>query len=351
MLSDLLSAGRITADFLRLRLLGITLGAALIGTVTLRPSPSWRMMAVLLVAFFFHIASYVLNDVADIEVDRENPHRARSPLVASKVRLSTAVLVGVGAIIAAFAVDLAAVGRFGLRTVTLAVAFAGLVGYDFAGKRVRLAPVTDSLQGLGWGALVCYGALALGSPSAVTLLIAVYVVIAITLINGVHGALRDVASDLESRASTTALLLGARPGSASGPVVPRSLRVYAWAFQGALAVVVLAGIDAGTPSGAGGWVAAIMAAAFILVSCFFLQRMLHPGDPLHRRLMGGAHIIAVFGAGASIASTGSGPVPALCVLAIMVLPLVPAPRTRPSSSMIPETRQWISTDGFPGSGS
>lgn len=337
--SALSSASRIAAAFLRLRLLGITFGTALIGAVTVQPDLSWRIIDVLLVAFFFHVASYVLNDVSDIEIDRENPQRARSPLVASEVRLSTAALVGVGAIAAAFATDLAAPGSNAMRTLALAVAFAGLVGYDFAGKRVRLAPVTDVLQGVGWGALVSYGALAVGSPSAVTLLAAAYVVIAITFINGIHGALRDVTSDLESGARTTALLLGARPGVASGPVVSGFLRGYAWTFQSALAVTVLACITAVAPSSIRSWAAAIMAITFILVSCFFLHDMLRPGIPLHRQLMGGAHIIAIFAAGASIASARSGPVPALSILGIMALPLAPVPRIRLSSSMSRGTRQ------------
>ena len=124
------------AKLLRLRLLGVTVATALIGTVSVRSSPSWHIALVLVVAILFHIASYVLNDVADLEIDRANPNRARSPLVASEVRLRIAVPIGVTAVVAAFAVDRVVAGGFGIRTLALAVAFAGLIGYDFAGKRV-----------------------------------------------------------------------------------------------------------------------------------------------------------------------------------------------------------------------
>jgi 4-hydroxybenzoate polyprenyltransferase len=313
---------RIIVKLLRLRLLGVTLATALVGTVSVRSSPSWRIALVLAVAVLFHIASYVLNDVADIEVDRANPNRAQSPLVASDVRLRTAAFVGIVAVIAALAVDRVAAGSFGVRTLALAVAFAGLIGYDFAGKRVPFPPLTDAIQGVGWGALACYGALAAGVPSPASFLVAGYLVVAVTFVNGVHGALRDVASDLRSKASTTAILLGARPGTC-GPLVSRALSGYAWAFQGTLIAIVVAAVAVGGPRGLAGWSTSIIAVVLIVAASLPLHWMLSPGDPFRRKLMGGAHIVAGFGAAACVATVKSGPLPVLCVLGVLVLPLLP----------------------------
>ena len=311
------------AKLLRLRLLGVTVATALIGTVSVRSSPSWHIALVLVVAILFHIASYVLNDVADLEIDRANPNRARSPLVASEVRLRIAVLIGVTAVVAAFAVDRVVAGGFGIRTLALAVAFAGLIGYDFAGKRVPSSPLTDAIQGLGWAALAWYGALAAGAPSRTSYLVAGYLLLAVTFINGVHGALRDVASDFRSKASTTAILLGARPGTAYGPVVSRTLSAYAWAFQGSLIAIVVTSVAGSGPRGPAGWSTGVIAVVLIVAACFPLHWMLSLGDPFWRKLMGGAHIVAVFGAAAFFAAARSGPLPALYVLCVFVLPLLP----------------------------
>jgi 4-hydroxybenzoate polyprenyltransferase len=274
------------------------------------------------VALFFHVAGAVLNDVADLPFDRRNPSRAHSPLVAGSVQPLTAIIVACVAVAAAFMADVSSRSQLCGRTIALAIAFAGLVGYDFLGKRALVPPLTDALQGVGWAALLYYSAFSSGSPSTITLLAAIYMVIATMIINGVHGALRDLGPDYDYGARTTAIFFGARVGP-TGLIIPNALARYAWMLQLALVGVVIIAVVDGLPAGFTGWCTAVMAVALTGLAAMLLRRWL---CSLHRRsglqITGGAEILATFGGAASLASVRSGPGWPIAVLIVMMLPLI-----------------------------
>ncbi|HEX8645792.1 MAG TPA: UbiA family prenyltransferase [Thermoleophilaceae bacterium] len=233
---------RFVTQICRTALLGVTFAFVLLGAASADGRDPGSLVAILVTAVAYHVAVYAWNDVIDLPLDRTQPRRATSPLVRGVIgpRAVAAFATACGALALALA---AAEGRDAL--LWMAGALGLLAVYNVAGKRLRASPLSDVVQGAGWAALVAYAASAAGSPSDDTLWTCVYTVLAIALINGVHGGVRDLPTDHAAGARTTAILLGARPLPGGGARVSRALAVYGFAVQAAMIGVLLAGLAAG----------------------------------------------------------------------------------------------------------
>ncbi|MCB0032891.1 MAG: UbiA prenyltransferase family protein [Anaerolineales bacterium] len=213
--------------FIRLPALGFTLLLPLLGSASVWPVLDGRLLVGLLcAAVCFHNFSYVLNDVVDLPIDRTQPQRAHYPLVRGRISAVQAL---------AFALlqyPLALLVTWWLRGseavyAWLTAAFVLMGIYDVWGKRFFYPPLTDIAQGVGWAALVFYGALLVQQEVVVlTILLAAFIAGFITLLNGVHASLRDLDNDLQWGLRTTAIVLGARPRSPVGQELPRRLLIY-----------------------------------------------------------------------------------------------------------------------------
>jgi 4-hydroxybenzoate polyprenyltransferase len=250
----------------RTALLGTTYIFVLLGVASGSGAANAGVLVVTLLATTaYHFAVYAANDVADLEIDRSQPRRAPSPLVQGLVS-ARAVAFGAGAS-ALVAVAVAAL-QGAAPLIWMLIALALLLVYDAFGKRARWPLTTDVIQGFGWAALVYYGASASGEPTGATAWVGAYVVLAIVLINGIHGSLRDLPNDAAAGARTTALALGARPNARGGAQTTPLLDVYALTVQVAIVAVLLGGLvveRAATwalSAGVGGGAVAVMLMAF-----------------------------------------------------------------------------------------
>ena len=223
----------------RTSLLGVTFVYTLQGAAS-APDPAGlpRLLLALLAATAAHLAVYAWNDVADLAIDATEPRRAPSPLVRGTL---TPRQVGVGAGAAAVVALVLAALAGGAALLAMAATLALLGAYDRWGKRAAFPPLTDAVQGLGWAALVTFGATASGGVGAATAWLGAVVVVQILLVNGVLGALRDLANDARHGARTTALWLGARPAP-DGARLPTSIWVYAVLLHLAQVGLLLAGV-------------------------------------------------------------------------------------------------------------
>lgn len=267
---------------IRLHFLGFTGLMVLLGATAVDPSPPWpRLAGLLAVGAAFHVFAYVLNDVVDLRVDRAHPDRHRDPLVRGTVRPGLALALALAQ------VPLAAAIAWWLcpdplAFAILAAAFAGMAIYDLWGKRCPVPPITDAVQGLAWAGLAVWAARAAGGHF--TLLAgtaAAYGAGFILLINGVHGGLRDLATDLAQGRRTTALFFGARPRTGT---LPRGLVAFAVAGQALLVAVSLVPFLLGATAYAGRpW--AILAAVALLdaAGVFWLHRVLRPSASTWQR--------------------------------------------------------------------
>ena len=225
--------------FVRLNVLFYTSMWVLLGAAAAARQPTTlEFLCLFGVSCCFHVFAYVLNDVVDLPVDRGEPARRHDPLVRGAISRRAALLVAL--VQPVLAIPFAeALGGHAPAYWALAAAFVLIGAYDLWGKRFVFPPLTDMVQGIGWGSLAIYAALALDTtPTALSWIVAAYAMVYTMFINGLHGAFRDLANDLASGARTTAIVLGARPLQGSGQrLVPRVLAAYAWAILATLIVI------------------------------------------------------------------------------------------------------------------
>ncbi len=323
--------------FIRFSALGATSILPLLGAASVSPRPpAGLLVGLLAAALLFHCYAYVLNDVIDLPIDRREPQRATFPLVRGLVRPQHALAFALAQIPLLFALT-AWLGGGPLAQAALAVALLLMAAYNLWGKRTRFPPLIDLAQGLGWAALLLYGAALAGAPSPLTGALAAFEIVFIMLINGVHGPLRDLANDLRCGARTTAILFGARPAASEQPqasslkppasriFIPPALTAYAVALQlllaGLLALPLALGWLALPPPAR--LVATLLSVGPTLWGLWLLLRV--RGTPDQASLLSGgmAHLVLTLSAPVGLVLLSVGGPARAALLAAFLLPLLP----------------------------
>jgi 4-hydroxybenzoate polyprenyltransferase len=248
--------------FLRFEYLPFALILPLIGaaSVTARLTLP-QLIGLLGSAFALHVFISIENDVVDLPLDRTHPSRADYPLVKGTIGrgqalaialLQIPIAVGLTLLLGGSAWAYAAIGlSAGMMTI-----------YNLWGKRAFFPPLTDLVQGIGFGAITLYGAAAVGDLTPLTLIVFAAVVAWMMLTN-LLGGLRDLTNDLTRNMCTTPIRLGARP-THTGQTHPRWMRVYAYTWQGVMiGLALLALID--NPLGYAPATQALVAVAILLL--------------------------------------------------------------------------------------
>jgi 4-hydroxybenzoate polyprenyltransferase len=231
---------RAAAWFVRLPAMATTFVVLLLGIASGAPRVDAPVLMVLLgVGLAYHLFAYITNDLRDLPIDRTDPRRAISPLVRGTVRPWQALGIALAQ------VPVAVILTVGLRAsarawAALAAAFCLMAAYNLWGKRAPFPPLTDLVQGLGWGALALYGAAIAGRWTVLTGAVFGFVVVLIVMANGVHGSLRDLVNDHRHGVRSTALVMGARPDDSGRLQLPGCISVYAFTLQAILTGIVLA---------------------------------------------------------------------------------------------------------------
>jgi 4-hydroxybenzoate polyprenyltransferase len=222
--------------FLRLHYFGFTWMLVLLGASTVSRNPdAWLIIGLLAVGVCVHVHGYVLNDVIDLDLDRTQNRRSKDPLVRGVIPKKAALA------FALLQIPLAVLVGFYMQVgvwawCALGACFALSFVYDKWGKRCAFPPLTDLIQGLACGSLVFFGLFAANPEASYAevreraLPVLVYGVGFIFLINGIHGGLRDLWTDLTQQRRTTAIFLGGRPSWKPPGAAESSWRIVAFAF-------------------------------------------------------------------------------------------------------------------------
>lgn len=295
--------------FIRFPSLGASIIMALFGAVSVArrlPSANGRLpsaMAVsgpqiagiILGAVAFHSFAYVLNDLVDLPIDRTEPRRKQFPLVRGLVPPRAALLFVLLQIPLTFAITYW-LGGDGQAYAVLAAGFGFMAVYDVWGKRLFLPPLTDVAQGIGWGCLAVWAAALMpGELTRLTGLLFVYLVLFITLINGLHGSLRDLANDFQHGVRSTAVYLGVSPQRNE---LPPRLKRYAFVLQATLIVVSFIPFFGNMLEySAGAYLVTGTAVALLNLAAWrLLQRALNLiADRPQMLAIGTLHLLALFG--------------------------------------------------------
>jgi 4-hydroxybenzoate polyprenyltransferase len=224
-----------------------------------------------------HVLACSLNDMADLELDRQHPKRQRSPLVAGTLSGHQALLgvtVQSGLVAALLIVVRGPVGA-SLATIVIITAY----GYvNIFQKRSRLVPayVMDDLFGLVSGAPVIATLYLTGfRPTASDWAIACSIACLSIVLNAVSGNLKDLPHDLDYGVRTTVLELGVRLGSDGISFTPR-YRVYVMTAQ--LGATVTAVLAAAVGSGDRALPAAMLSGVLGGLACWNVMEITRPTE-------------------------------------------------------------------------
>ena len=112
------------------------------------------------------------------------------------------------------------------------LAFLLMTIYDLWGKRFVIPPITDFIQGVGWGMLILFGATAVSDQiNLLTGSVILFIIVYILLVNGVNGALRDFENDKVHHARTTPIWFGVEALAEQKRQLPMLFRIYALCLQ------------------------------------------------------------------------------------------------------------------------
>jgi 4-hydroxybenzoate polyprenyltransferase len=309
---------------IRISTLGFTLLLPLLGAVSAqRELTGTTILSMVAVGLAFHIFAYVLNDVADLWLDRTEPLRSDSPLVQGAIGRRKALWLALSQPPLAFAFAvLASVSSSAL--LMLAVAFLALAGYDLYGKRCPWPLLTDALEAAGFCALVLFGALAQAtSLRADAPWLLAYVFFYVLLMTGIHGGVRDLANDFARGARTSAIWLGARPSEGSGVKLSRTLTAYGLLLQGALVASALLALDALEHAQIGHWLANWLVVAGLSVSTVTLLALfMRLGNRRDLVAAGTLHTVVTLAVLPALYVPMLSPVAAAAVLGAFALPVI-----------------------------
>jgi 4-hydroxybenzoate polyprenyltransferase len=333
-------------EFVRASALGATLEMPILGAATAGGPELQAALALLAVATSFHVFAYVLNDVVDLPIDRTEARRRSTPLVSGTVSPRAALGIALVQVPVAVGIALAA-GAGSDAVAVLLAAFAAMAYYDVRGKRAALPLGTDIVQGLSWAALAAYGAMAVGTPTALTWLLCAFVVLLIAQFNGLHGGLRDLENDLRCGARTTAIFLGARPLPNGGVRVSMRLAGYARGLQALLMICASTAfaVDTATsPRPVHSWTLWLTGAAVVGLSAasslLLVQAARATPDFWRLRYVGMLHVLVTLAIPtALLAHHLEPPVLGLLVIAFL-LPLT-------TDRWLPSAVHWLLTAGTP----
>lgn len=311
----------VLGSLLRLPLVGWSLALPVMGALSARDVHYDRLAVALVVAVPFHIVYAMLNDLADLGVDRGDPRKAGRPLVSGAVRPAHAAVLVVAAVPLAFTLDIVLLGTDPGRLLVLGVALAGVAGYDWWSKRTAFPPLMDLAQGVGAAAMAHYGAAAAGQPTGVTYLVDASIALFIVLINGVHAGLRDLSSDFAFGARTTPIMFGARP-TGGQPFVPKGLVAYAWTLQAVFVGVTTVPVLVSFARGECGVTVTACAVAFMGAAGALLWRSLDDSRPMSSRYPAASlQMLVLVGMLATLACLRRGSAVALAVFLTAALPV------------------------------
>jgi geranylgeranylglycerol-phosphate geranylgeranyltransferase len=319
--------------------MGATMLYFLVGVSTGEAPATGRVVVwSLVMGALFHVYADVGNDVMDLPIDRTDPRRATSPLARGAITPQWALAAALAMLPLMFATLLFAETRSALGPVVTGTLLIGI--YNVVGKVLAVPLVADVVQGIGWAALVVAGAFAAGGATTATIWASLAVVVYITMVNGLHGAIRDSVNDDRAGARTTALMLGAHVAGGRSVVVPP--RVVAW---GAALQVGFGLALAGFLSGVGvedawQWSAAAGAALVLYAtSCVVLARAYRARSDLRQAMALGTWHLFLLPASLLAASTRLMPgwMIAATFLAFLLPPLIFGWAVRGSEFGMPST--------------
>jgi 4-hydroxybenzoate polyprenyltransferase len=199
-----------TLEYLRLMRIqtaAVTAVTPLIGGLIMGQRDIFNLTILFIIGIFYHISGFVLNEYADVEVDKKSIDLKKKPLVSGAISKRNALFVVLFS--SAFSCILTVVffkSILPLVFILLALLFGG--SYDFLGKKIS---GSDFILALGFFFLCLMGASTVSHNfSNIVYIVCSLYFIHIVFNNSVEGGLKDVDHDYLADAKTLATKMGVK---------------------------------------------------------------------------------------------------------------------------------------------
>jgi 4-hydroxybenzoate polyprenyltransferase len=166
------------------------------------------LMILFCIGVLFHIYGFVLNDYADIEVDKKSVDLKKKPLVSGLIPMHHALIITFIAVVSIYILTIAFFySAFSVLVLSLAIFLGGI--YDYFGKKI--SHISDFFVAGALAFIVLYGASTVSSSlTVIVYIISLMIFIGIVFANAVEGGLKDVDHDYLGGAKTIPTLLGVK---------------------------------------------------------------------------------------------------------------------------------------------
>jgi len=179
----------------------------LIGALIMGQRDLLLLFVVFLIGLFGHICGYVLNDYADLEVDKKSHELKEKPLVSGIIPKNNALII---AFIAALVSYILTIFFFRYLQTILLLGLATIltITYNFYGKKI---PGSDVIVAGTIAVFFLIGASSISMPfTNLVYIVCLIFFFDVVFINIVEGGLKDVDHDYLSRAKTLATVTGVK---------------------------------------------------------------------------------------------------------------------------------------------
>jgi 4-hydroxybenzoate polyprenyltransferase len=180
----------------------------LIGALLMGQHDPWPLLILFCIGVLFHIYGFVLNDYADIEVDKKSVDLKKKPLVSGLIPTQHALIIIIVAVVCIYILIIAFFySVLSVLILSLALFLGGI--YDYFGKKI--SHISDFFVAGALAFTVLFGASTVSSNITIIIyIISLLIFIGIVFANAVEGGLKDVDHDYLGGAKTIPTLLGVK---------------------------------------------------------------------------------------------------------------------------------------------
>ena len=191
---------------------------------------------IFIIGLFYHIFGYVLNDYADMDVDKRSSEPKKNPLISGVISPRSALILAIGS--GCVAVLLSIIFFSGIvPTILLLLTLLSIAIYNFSRRRFR--EISDIIIAGSLMFSFFYGASCVIYPWEVPIwIIGLIIFVGIVFVNGVEGALKDADHDFVSGGRSLAAILGVKV-QGDRLIIPWKFRFFSFGLYAICVVLAL----------------------------------------------------------------------------------------------------------------
>ncbi len=251
----------------------LTISSPLMGYLTVTEHLSFpEFLNLGIIGFCFHLFGFTLNDILDLNIDKNAPSRQKSPLVTGKVKLweawiFTIIQIPIMLLIYYFVIQ-------GSNTGFIILCLSIILGaiYDIWSKQGKFPKFLAELAlASSIGLLSLVGALA--KTEEITLKSAVFAIsltLLLLLLNSVPSGLKDLKTDFESGAKSFVISAGCKMIDQDQIFIPKRLWIYSTILQ----ILIIFGLILMTQLFSTSWLINILICVLTLYAILHLRMIL-----------------------------------------------------------------------------